>query len=337
MSEILVQVTRGPIVESLHRGDAVVVHMNGQIIHAVGDPFKVTYIRSAGKPLQTLNVILSGAADAFGFSQAELAIMCASHYGEAFHRKTILEMLEKLKLPLQALKCGSTLSIKPEVAKELIATHFELGPYNNDCSGKHVGMLATCLKKGYDPEGYVEENHPLQQDILAVVADMCALPVEDVFIGIDGCTVPVHGMPLYNMALGFAKFANPENLSIDMKSACERVFDAMNAAPEMVAGTDGFCTELIRHTNGKLVGKLGAEGVYCIGIKGTGLGLAIKIEDGNYSRAISPAVMRCLEDLDVLTQEELEALKSFAESENLNNMGQVVGKVSPAFRLTQQR
>jgi len=332
----LIQVTRGPLVESLHRGDVVVVHKSGQIIHAVGDPFKVTYIRSAGKPLQTLNVILSGAADTYGFTPAELAIMCASHYGEDFHRETILRMLEKLDLPLAALKCGSTLSIKPEYAKEQIASHFELGPYNNDCSGKHVGMLATCLQKEYDIQDYVELKHPLQQDILSVVADMCEIPVGEILIGIDGCTVPVHGMPLYHMALGFAKLSNPEDLTPALKNACDRVFEAMNAAPEMVAGTDGFCTELMRHTHSKLIGKLGAEGMYCIGIKGTGLGLAIKIEDGNYSRAINPAAMRCLEELNVLTQEELDALKSFSETESCNNVGQVVGKVTPIFHLSKK-
>ena len=311
MSEILVHVTRGPLVESIHRGDAVVVHKNGQIIKSIGDPNKVTYIRSAGKPIQALNVVLSGAADRYEFTDAELSIMCASHYGEAFHRETILSILRKINLPLSALQCGTTLSIKPEYARELIASHFELGPYNSDCSGKHTGMLATCLKKGYELENYVSLEHPVQQDILNIVAAMCELPEAEILIGIDGCSVPVHGMPLYNMALAYAKLANPQDLEPSMQDACERVFTAMNAAPEMVAGTDGFCTELIRHTNGKLIGKLGAEGVYCIGIKGRDLGFAVKIEDGNYSRALSPAVMRCLEDLEVLDVGERDALRRF--------------------------
>ena len=333
MSEILVHVTRGTIMESCHRGDAVVVNTRGDILASVGDPHKVTYIRSAGKPLQTLNVFLSGAAERFSFTDAEIAIMCASHYGEDFHRNTIDGILEKLNLPLEALHCGSTWSIKAEYAREQAAAHVVLKPSNNDCSGKHSGMLAACLLRGYPLDNYTEENHPVQQDILHCVADICGLDGDRIVIGIDGCSVPVHGLPLYNMALGYARLANPKGLQPQVEAACNRIFKAMNNSPEMVAGTDGFCTELLRHTHGKLVGKLGAEGVYCIGVKGRDMGLAVKIEDGNYSRALNPAVMRCLEDLDVLSAEELSRLDSFRQSESINGVGMVVGHIKPVFHL----
>lgn len=333
MSEVLVHVTRGPMVESIHRGDAVVVDHRGHILKTIGDPFKQTYMRSAAKPLQTLAVIASGASERYHFTDAELALMCASHYGEPFHREAVLSMLDKMGLCLEDLKCGVTLSISPSYAKELIASHFELGPYNNDCSGKHCGMLATCLMKAYPIEGYTGLEHPVQQDILRVVAEMCCIPEDQIIIGIDGCSVPVHGMPLYNMALGFARLANPDGVVPHLKNACQHVFSAMNAAPEMVAGTDGFCTALIQKTGGKLIGKLGAEGVYCIGIKGHNLGLALKIEDGNYARAISPAVLRCLDDLGVLTSEEYQSLSNFAQLNNMNGSGMIVGKVEAVFHL----
>lgn len=333
MSEVLVHVTRGPIVESIHRGDAVVVDSGGRILKVIGDPFKQTFMRSAAKPLQTLAVLTSGAQDCYSFTDAELALMCASHYGELFHREAVLSMLNKMGLSLSDLKCGETLSINPSYAKELIASHFELGPYNNDCSGKHCGMLATCLTHHYPLSGYTELDHPVQQEILEIVAEMCGIPQNQIAIGIDGCSVPVYGMPLYHMALGFARLANSDALEPPLKSASEQVFKAMNAAPEMVAGTGGFCTALIQKTGGKLIGKLGAEGVYCIGIKGQDLGLALKIEDGNYARAISPAVMRCLNDLGVLTPEEYQELVSFAQLDNVNNSGTVVGSVEAVFHL----
>ncbi len=333
MSEPMIHVTRGPLTESIHRGDAVVVNKYGQILASIGDPFKTTYIRSAGKPLQTLNVVVSGAADHFGFTDAEIAIMCASHYGEPFHRETILSILKKMDQPLEALQCGSTLSIKAEYAKELIASHFDLKPYNNDCSGKHSGMLATCLMKHYPLEGYTLIDHSVEQDILATIAHMCQIPAEEIALGVDGCSVPVHGMPLYNMALGFARLADPAELEEPLQMACRRVYDAMNAAPEMVAGTDGFCTELMHHTNGKLIGKLGAEAIYCIGVRDGGLGIAVKIEDGNYERALNPSVMRILEDLNILTDAELKALESFREPPVKNNLGALVGTVTPIFHL----
>ena len=337
MSEVLVNVTRGPIVESLHRGDIAVVNYEGELLFYKGDPYKLTYTRSAIKPVQALNVFLSGAVEKFNFNDEEIAIMCASHYGEDFHRKTVENMLDKMGLKIDNLLCGATYSISTNYKAEQIANHVKLNPTNTDCSGKHAGMLAASICKGYSLEGYNLPEHPVQMDIKKVISDMCEVDEESIIIGIDGCTVPVHAMPLFNAALGIAKLVKPDNLDSNIKAACERIFTAMNNAPEMVSGTDGFCTELIKNTHGKLIGKLGAEGLYCIGIKDMGIGIAIKIEDGNYSRAISPAAMRCLEDLEVLDKEELEALKDFRFFHNLNNIGAIVGEVEPGFHLDKVR
>ena len=304
MSEICVNVTRGPLVESIHRGDIAVVNSKGDLLYYIGDPYKVTYMRSAAKPIQALNVILSGAADKFRFTDKEISIMCASHYGEDFHKKVVEEIMKKIGLTVDDLLCGSTLSLSPEYTKELIWNHAELQPTNTDCSGKHAGMLAVCIIKGYSIKDYTLENHPLQRELKALQAEICGIDEDKIYIGIDGCTVPVYGIPLYNMALGFAKIANSEDLSKEYKYASDRIFKAMNNAPEMVAGTNGFCTELIKNSNGKLIGKLGAEGVYCIGVKGMDLGIALKIEDGNY-RAMWPSVIKCLEDLNVLDKNEM--------------------------------
>ncbi len=333
MSEELIQVTRGPLVECIHRGDIAVVDYRGNLLYCKGDPYKVTYLRSAFKPLQTLNVFLSGAEEKFKFNDQEISIMCASHYGEDFHRKTVEGMLAKIGLNIENLLCGSTYSLNQDYRMKQLAEHVVLNQTNTDCSGKHSGMLAACVAKGYSTEGYNHPEHPVQKDIIDVISRMCEYDAEKIIIGIDGCTVPVHGMPLYNAALGFAKLSKPYGLEPELQKACIRVYDAMNNAPEMVAGTGGFCTELIKNTNGKLVGKLGAEGVYCVGLKKEGIGIAVKIEDGNYSRAISPAVIRCLEDLKVLDDMELEALSSFRSFTNRNNTGNVVGEVKASFHL----
>jgi len=333
LSEILINVSRGPLVECLHRGDAVAVNRHGKVLAYIGDPYKITFMRSAGKPLQTLNVILSGAAKRFGFSDAELSIMCASHYGEQFHRDTVTGIMERIGLSINSLLCGTTQSIKPSYALELAAQHFKLNPTNSDCSGKHAGMLATCIHTGLSIHDYTSETHTLQKDILKSVSTICEINEKNIQLGTDGCSVPVYGMPLYNMALGFAKFANPQDLDKEYKSACEQIFRAMNKHPEMVAGTDGFCTELLRCTHGKLVAKLGAEGVYCIGVKDRDIGLAIKIEDGNNTRAMWPTVLRCLEDLKVLNEEELNSLEKYKELDNKNNFGDIIGKVFPVFHL----
>lgn len=332
MSEILVNVTRGPLVESIHRGDIAVVNSKGKLLNYVGNPYKISYMRSAAKPIQALNVILSGAADKFKFNDEEISIMCASHYGEDFHREVVERMMKKIGLTVDNLLCGATLSLSKEYAEELIWNHVKLQQTNTDCSGKHAGMLAVCMVKGYSITDYNLENHPLQKELKALAAQLCEIDEEKIYIGIDGCTVPVYGMPLYNMALGFAKIANPGGLTKEYKDASDRIFKAMNSAPEMVAGTNGFCTELIKNTNGKLIGKLGAEGVYCIGVKGMDIGIALKIEDGSY-RPVWPAVIKCLEDLNILDEKESNALEKFKVIKNLNNVKSEVGEIKAIFNL----
>lgn len=333
MSEVLVEVTRGPIVECIHRGDVAVVNADGKLLYYTGDAHKLTYMRSAAKPLQALEVVLSGAADRFNFTDKELSVMCASHYGEEFHLNTVESILKKLGLDKGQLLCGTTTSLNPEYALKLANLGTVLTPVYNNCSGKHSGMLAVCVQKGYSLEDYTSPVHPVQIEMKNIISYMCKIDVNEIVVGTDGCTVPVFGMPLYNMALGFARLANPEKLAPEYKKAAERIFTAMNNSPEMVAGTNGFCSELMRITKGKLVAKLGAEGVYCIGVKGMGIGIALKIEDGG-TRALSPAAMQALEDLNILTEEEKELLKNFKIKDNRNNVKAIVGQVKPAYHLT---
>lgn len=333
MPELLAEVTRGSIVESRHYGHVAVCDSAGHLIAYAGEPETVTYIRSAAKPIQALNVFLSGAYDRFRFTHQELAIMCSSHYGETMHEEVILRILEKLNLPMEALLCGSPLSIQSDLRNRQLWEHHDLKPYNSDCSGKHCGFLASCLAKGYPIEDYNQPNHPLQRDILEIVSDITSVPENDIAIGVDGCGVPVHGIPIWNMAMAYARITNTAHLPEKYRFGADTIFTAMNAAPEMVAGTGGFCTELIKNTHGKLIGKLGAEAIYCVGIKGRDIGIAVKIEDGEYHRPLYPVVMSVLQQLDLLTQEEAEALKIFAVPPIVNDLGRKVGMTRPAFRM----
>ncbi|MFL0196738.1 asparaginase [Clostridium sp. WILCCON 0269] len=332
MSEIVVKVTRGLLTESIHRADIAVVSSKGKLLYSLGDPYKTTYMRSAAKPIQTLNVILSGADQKFSFTDGEISIMCASHYGEDFHRKTVEEILKKIGLDVNSLLCGSTLSLNEEYAKKLLWNHVRLNPSYTDCSGKHCGILAVCVLKGYDLNTYNLPEHPVQKEIKKILSEVCSVKEDSIIVGVDGCTVPIFGIPLYNMALGFCKMANDNVFTGDYKNAAHRVFKAMTAVPEMVAGTGGFCTELMKNTGGKLIGKLGAEGIYCVGVKGMDLGLAIKIEDGS-TRALWPTTVKCLEDLQVLNEEEKKALSKFKIKDNVNNRREKVGEIFPGFYL----
>lgn len=330
MSVVLVDVTRGKIVESRHRGHIAVADSEGRLIAYAGDPNTVTYMRSAAKPLQALNVIFSGAADKFRFAPQELSIMCASHYGEDIHRETIYGILEKLGLTVGDLLCGTPLSINPRHMRKQLAQQVPIDESCSDCSGKHCGFLAVCKHKGYPTNDYHKAGHPMQQEISAILSTMCGVPVSS--NGIDGCGVPVHSMPLVNMAMAYARLSNPEMLDAPYQVACNRIYSAMNAAPEMLAGTGGFCTEFLKATNGRFCGKVGAEAVYCIGVKDKNIGIAVKIEDGN-PRALYPAVMSVLKQLDLLSEEESAALSHFSSINNENALGNCVGKIAPVFEL----
>ena len=332
MAEKLIEITRGGIVETIHRGDVVVVNSNGEILYHYGDPTKFTYWRSAAKPIQAFHVILSGAAEKYNFSDDELAIMCASHYGEKFHLKTIQTILSKIGLNENHILGGTVTSLSIDYALELARTQTELNPMISDCSGKHAGMLSTCVHKNYPLNSYKDLSHPLQQDILKIVAEMANVKAEDIGIGIDGCSVPVHAMPLKNMAQAYARLANPDRLPEKYRDASRRIFAAMNKHPEMISGTNGFCSDLISKSNKKLVGKVGAEGVYCVGIKDRDIGIAMKMESGSMA-VLPPAVLRVLQQLEILNEEELESLVIYNPIANANDLKTKVGEIRAVFEL----
>lgn len=332
MAVKLVEVTRGDIVESIHRGDVAIVNYKGDLLYYAGNPQKITYIRSAAKPIQALNVILSSAYRQYELSLKEVAVMCASHYGEDFHRKTVEEILTKIGLNKEFILGGSVASLSKEIAFLQAWNNQQPDQLFNDCSGKHAGFLAVCRKKGYTVKDYLEAEHPVQKEVLDIISKVCQYPKENIKLGVDGCSVPVHALPLFNMALGYARLAKPDNFQSDYEEASNTIFKAMNQHPEMIAGTNGFCSELIRNTNGKLIGKIGAEGVYCIGLKKTGIGIALKIEDGSMNR-IPPVVIKILNDLKVLTKDELRSLKKYSPMDNLNDKNIKVGEISASFKL----
>ncbi len=324
MSQEIAKVTRGGITECILRGDIVVVDSKGSILYFHGDPSKEAFIRSAAKPLQTLEVFRRGAAEKYKFSNEELSIMCGSHYGEEFHTKTVLNILNKIGTPQRELKCGEVHSMKPSIAAKQLKAGIDPSPFFSCCSGKHGAMLSICKSMGWESEGYYKEEHPVQEGILETVAHMSGMKKREIGIGIDGCGVPVFSMPIYNMALAYARFSAGRDPVYGEWS--KRIYDAMADAPEMLAGTEGFCSDLTRVARGKLVAKLGADGVYCIGVKDLAIGIALKIESGGV-RCIPPVVMDLLKKLKLLDREQEMELERYKVLPNKNHLGDEVGQV----------
>ncbi|GHI00662.1 asparaginase [Neobacillus kokaensis] len=328
----LVNVTRGNLIESSHKGHIAVVDAKGQLLYYAGDPNAVIFARSSMKPIQAIPVVETGAADHYEFSDADLSICCASHNGENMHTDRVVSMLSRAGMEDVCLKCGTHIPRWQDTYKELILAGKDVTPLYNNCSGKHSGMLVTAKHMNEPLENYYDLDHPVQQRILAAVSEMTEYPKEEIEIGIDGCGVPVHGLPLERLAYGYARMAQPDGLPETRQSAIKQITKAMVTAPEMVGGTERFCTDFMRVGQGRFIGKAGAEGVYCVGDLETGIGIAIKIEDGN-ARAAYPATMEVLKQLQLVTDQQIEELIKYYRPKLRNARNEEIGELIADFQL----
>jgi L-asparaginase II len=339
-AEPLVEVTRGGITESRHRGHIVAVEPDGKIVAHLGAPETVTYLRSSAKPHQAIPLIASGAADKFGFTDKEIALACASHSGEPIHTEVAASMLRKIGLGPDALKCGTHEPFSAEVARELRQQGKEPDVLQNNCSGKHAGMLALALHLGAPTETYDQPDNPVQLAIGRTVAQFSGIAMEDIAVGVDGCGVPVFGVTVKAMALMFSRLVSPPaEYDEQTKAACSRIVSAMSTYPELIGGTSGrLDTEIMRAAKDRLVSKVGAEGVYTVGVFPCekwprGFGLALKIEDGDDHRARPTVVIESLRQLGILADESLEAVARYAFFPVRNRRGTIVGEVTAEFKL----
>ncbi len=325
MSEPLVNVIRGGRVESVHRGDWVVVDVHGHILAHRGDPMKRTFWRSSAKPFQAIPTLESGAEARFSMTTEEIALLCASHNGEARHVDTALGLLHKLGLSAESLDCGAAQPMLLEAAFETIKRGDSFSPLQNPCSGKHSGMLALCLIKGWPLENYISMNHPVQLEMLKSIAHSVSMEEGDIGLAIDGCGVPVFELPIYNMALAYARLSQPEAFYEGAGlSAAKRVASAMTSAPFFVAGTKRLDTNLMEATSGRILAKLGAESVYCVSLMSRGIGIVLKIEDGSY-RGIDPVIIDLLRRMGALSEDELETLSYHRKPLLKNHRKEVIG------------
>jgi len=336
----LVEVWRGPIVESRHRGHVAAVDGESRLVAYLGEPETVTYLRSSGKPFQAVPLLTSGAAARFNFTEAELAVACGSHSGEDLHVETVARMLEKIGLGEGDLKCGVHEPFDRVTAERLRSRGETPGVLRNNCSGKHTGMLALSRHLGAPPQLYDDPGGTVQQSILRAVSQFSGMDADEIALGTDGCGVPVFGMSVRAMALMYARLvAPPEGFHAETRAACARLTAAMSARPELVGGTqERFDTEVMRAGRGLLISKIGAEGVYTAGVMPCerwpkGLGLAFKIEDGEDRRARSTIAIEALRQLDVLDEDAYKALLPYASFPVQNHRGEKVGQIRASFQL----
>lgn len=275
---VLVEVLRGGLVESRHRGALAVVDADGATVLALGDVGRPVYPRSAVKALQALALVESGAAD--GFTDQELALACASHSGEGGHVAAAQSMLARAGLDASALRCGAHPPLDRVAAEALWRTGTPPSALHNNCSGKHAGFLCLACALKADPSGYRDPDHPVQRAVKATIESVSGASLSDDRRAIDGCSVPTWAVPLDKLALAFARFGSGQGLAPARAKAAARLRATCAAEPWYVAGTGRFCTEVMQLLGPRAFVKTGAEGVYCGALPAAGLGIAIKCDDG---------------------------------------------------------
>lgn len=317
----LAVVERGGRVESVHAGSVAVVDADGRLVASAGDPGYVSFTRSSLKPLQALPFVAAGGPARFGLSGEQVALLCASHSGEARHQAAVADLLARAGCSAADLACGTHAPFVYDALGEPPPPP-PYSPLGHNCSGKHAGMLACCVLHGWSCADYLDVDHPLQQSIRNAVARLADASAGDLVPVIDGCSAPNYALPLSGLARAFARVASGRAGSDS--AACRTLSDAMVAHPEFVSGTGGGDLALMRAGRGAWISKVGAEGVQAIGLRTRGLGIALKVVDGS-SRARLAIAVGVLDALGVLEGPSRTELLPFSAQVLHNARGMAVG------------
>ena len=337
---ILVTVSRSGKTETQFRGSVSIVGAGGQELFSIGNTTAHLFPRSTLKLFQVLPLLISGAASHFGFSPAEIALMCGSHNGELQHLNAVTSILNKTKLSKEYLGCGSHNPLGISVYENLIRAGQSPGQVHNNCSGKHAGFLALSHFLGAPLGSYLEPDHPVQLRIKDIVSNLCEVPVKDMTFGLDGCSAPNYGMPLKNLAKGYQRFAAsvsksnlntdnrnqfpPKNQPSDLDFAILETFQGISQNPFMIGGSNRFCTEMLETCAPEIIGKLGAAGIYCLAIPPLNWGIAIKMDDGSTGPQYTVAT-EIIRRLGIFQSHQLLALDKYRQTPILNCKGLQVG------------
>ncbi len=330
MPEALVHVIRGNVVEAVHYGDVAVVDHHNELVFSRGNPENVTYLRSAAKPLQAAAALLKSVDVIYDLDDEEVALLCSSHSGERIHVGIAERVMTKFGLDPEELKCDSSYPLDKDRMLEMISTGMARSPVYNNCSGKHMAMLAICNLMGWDKATYYKPEHPLQQYLRDVVAIFCGSETRSILMACDGCGVPVHGMSAMKMAMAYERLATANFEDGQYQEACRKVVRVMSNHPFVIAGSGRFDFILSEAFKGGLIAKTGAEGVFCVGIPDAQIGIAVKIHDGS-QRGMEAIILRVLKIIDCLPDGPGAALKHLEEMDIHNHRNEKIGKIVPAF------
>ena len=329
-SAILANVVRGETVESVHRGHLIAIDGEGKTVLSLGLPDTITFFRSACKPFQALPFITSGACDALGYSDEEIALACASHSGEARHVRIAQLMLDRAGLTEAHLRCGSHLPFNEKEAERMQRAGEHPTQLHNNCSGKHAAMLAFAKHIDANLATYDSIDNPVQQAILETTALFTEVDAGNIRTGVDGCCAPNFALPLSAMAKSFINLISPgPAFSKEIRQASARIVSAMTSFPELIGGVERLDTMLMQSADGKIISKVGADGVWLCAVLPSekwpsGLSIALKVEDGDDRRARPVVAVEVLKGFGILSKDALPDISPMAIK---NRRGDQVGRV----------
>jgi L-asparaginase II len=326
MNPVLVEIYRDTVLESFHRGVVCIVDRDGKIVFSLGDVQQVCYPRSAMKLLQVIPLLVGGGMKHLGLTLEEIAVMCGSHNGEAEHLRVVRSILKKIGLDESALNCGPQYPSSKRDANALIKADEKPHHIHNNCSGKHAGMLAACVLNNWPVHDYINPHHALQQRILEICSLMYEYPKEKMVTALDGCSAPIFSVPVYNQALAFKNLVANSSFDPAIQRACKTIVEAVSTYPFMVAGTGRYCTDLMQITAPKIIGKTGAEGIFCMTFTEQQLGVCIKIDDGKMLPQYNVAEA-LVEASGLFTADQLSPLNKYKEATITNFNKLPTGKI----------
>jgi L-asparaginase II len=326
----LVEEYRGGVLENVHYGAVSVVDEQGSILYKSGDPEHLTFLRSAAKPFQALPVMKRRIDEVYGLTSKEASLFTASHRGEAFHIEALESMFQKMGLKEEGLHCCAAYPLNEDAKADRHRANEPKRKIFHNCSGKHAGLLGLSKHMGWDEKTYYDPNHPVQQEIMEMIAYIAEVPKESIPQGIDGCGLPIFALPLHKIAYSYLKLACPDLIGdTEIRNAAAATAKLMNDNPDMIADTKFICSALLKDDN--LTAKGGAKGVYGIGLRKERIGISLKVSDG--SEQVWPCIIASiLERIGYSNQATIDRLYALVPNEIVNDGGTPVGKRRAVFQ-----
>lgn len=321
---VVVEEHRGGTVENIHQGIICVINEKKEVVYEKGNIESHVYYRSAMKPIQAIPVFTTNIIKKYQLNQQEAALFTASQRGEKYHQEVLERLIEKLGVSEELLVCGASYPLNDESKEQYVWDRKPKRKLLHNCAGKHLGFLAYAKEKGYELSNYDDLEHPLQQEILKQIVNLSETPIENINKGVDGCGVPVYGVPLKNMAISYLKFGAPDLIGDEKTAhAVTKIGEVMNAHPEIVASHKFICTELLQDNN--IIAKGGAQGVYCLALKKERISIALKVLSG--SELVWPVlVAEILEKLNYSNKETIARLLAIRSKVIMNDSGKPIGE-----------